>query len=372
MKNKFLYLNLFLLIIIFISFAGCGSDTEQNNETTIPVKIYRVEPETLTQYLKLTGTIQAGKDQILYSKISERIEGLYVKPGDRVGTSQIIAKQYNALLLQGVEAAKANLANAVAQYELAEQNFRRIERLYEQHAVSTQQYDQSSTQFKAAGSALEAARAQHQQAVEQLENSNIKAPFSGVIAAVFVELNQMVPAGQKIAQIIDPSTMKSKIKVSSKDISLVKIGKVVDISIPAVPGKTYKGKIITVDQAVDPLSKTLEIEILITNSDNNIKSGMYAEFMIPAASVEKSIVVPEMALLSQTEVQINKQTGMQETSKRYFLFVVEKQRAKMKNVQVGLISNSRAQITDGISFNDTVIVVGNNIVQEDQKVNIID
>ncbi|MFO7446430.1 MAG: efflux RND transporter periplasmic adaptor subunit [Ignavibacteriaceae bacterium] len=372
MKNKLKYLYILLLFIIILPFTGCGEETNQQEETTVPVKVYNVQPESLTQYLKLTGTISAGKDQVLFSKITERVDALYAKPGDRVSVNQVIARQYNASLSQGIDAAKANLANAEAQNELADQNFKRIERLYEQRAVSTQQFEQSSTQFKAAASALESARAQLKQAVEQYENSVIKAPFSGVVAAVFVELNQMVPAGQQVAHIIDPSTMKSKIRAASRDINLIKKGKDVEVSIPAIPGKKYKGKITSIDQAVDPVSKTLEVEVLITDADDYIKSGMYGEFLIPTAIAENTIVVPENALLSQTEVQINKQTGIQETSKKYFLFIVEDQRAKMKEVKVGLLSNGQAEITGGIKVNDKVIVIGNNIVQENQKVNIID
>jgi membrane fusion protein (multidrug efflux system) len=372
MNNKLKNLNLFLSLFLFFMLTGCGEKTGKEEEVTVPVKVYKVQPESITHYLKLTGTITAGNDQVLYSKISERIEELYIKPGDHVNAGQLIAKQYNALLSQGVEAANANVVNMEAQYELSQQNYSRIERLYNQRAVSTQQFEQVSMQLKAAASALDAARAQLKQAAEQLDNSIVKAPFSGIVAAVYVELNQMVPAGQQVAQVIDPSTMKSKIRVASRDISLVRKGKEVVVNIPSIPGKVYRGKIVSIDQAVDALSKTLEIEVVLTYSDNNIKSGMYAEFMIPAASVEKAIVVPETSLLSQTEVRINKQTGTQETLKKYFLFTVVDQRAKMKEVRVGLISNARAEITNGINFNDRIIVIGNNIVQENQKVNIID
>jgi membrane fusion protein, multidrug efflux system len=369
MKNILSHL---ILLLAFMILAGCSGETEQQEEAEIPVRVYTVQAENLTQYLKLTGTITAEKDQILFSKISERIESLSVKPGDRVNSNQIIARQYNAAFAQGVDAARAGVENAEAQYELAEINFKRMERLYTQRAVSTQQFEQTSTQFKAASSALDAARAQLQQAVEQLENSIIKAPFSGVVAVVHVELNQMVPAGQPVAQIIDQSAMKSKIKIASRDVNLIQIGQEVEVSIPSIPGQVYAGKVNTIDQAVDPLSKSLEAEVIITDADSRIKSGMYGEFLIPTATVENSVVVPETSLLSQTEVQINKQTGTQETVRRHFLFVVEEDRAKLKEVQVGLISNSRAQIIGGINFNDRVIVVGNNIVQENQKVNIIE
>lgn len=359
------------LVLFAVLLSGCSQEENSKEEKPVPVKIYTVKPETLVRYVKLNGTITAGKDQVVYSKISERVDKIYIKVGDYVKENQKIAEQYNAILLQALDAAKANSQNAYAQLELTQQNYDRMERLFDQKAISTQQFEQISTQLKAAKSALEAAQAQLKQAHEQVENSIIKAPFSGVAASVFIEENQMLPAGQPAVQIIDPSTMKSKARVSGRDIPFIKKGQEVVVSIPSIPGKTYKGRISSVDQAVDPVSKTLEIEIII-NADDRIKSGMYGDFSIAANSVENTFVVPENSLLSQTEVKINRETGKQEALKRYFLFVVDSSKADLREVNVGLSSDSRIQITKGLNQNDQVIVVGNNIVQEGQKVNIIE
>lgn len=359
-----------LLILLVIS--GCSKDTEKKEEIKVPVRVYNVQPESLTRYLSLNGTITAQKDQVLYSKISERITDLKVKAGDRIIKDGIILTQYNAILNQGLDQAKANLNNAEAQSELSEQNFARMQRLFNQRAISPQQFEQATAQRKAALSALEAARAQLNQAQEQVENSMVKSPFNGVVAAVFVDQNQMLPSGVQVAQIIDPSRMISKVRVASRDIGLIKAGQEVLVSIPSIPERRYKGKVTITDRAVDPVSKTLEAEILITDADSRIKSGMYGEFMIATNSVTNSVVIPETALLSQTEVRINKLTGTQEPVRKYFLFVVNGQKARLKEVKVGLISEGRAQITDGVSMNDKVIIVGNNIVQEGQTVNIID
>lgn len=361
-----------LPLLIFLVISGCSKDTEIKEEIKVPVRVYKVQPESLTRYLSLTGTISAQKDQVLYSKISERIVDLKVKAGDRIGKDETILTQYNAILSQGLEAAKANLKNAEAQVELSEQNFARMQRLFNQRAISPQQFEQITAQRKAAQSALEAAQAQLKQAKEQMENSIIKSPFNGMVAAVFVDQNQMLPAGVQVAQIIDPSVMISKVRVSSKDISLIKPGQEVSVSIPSIQERKYKGKVMLIDRAVDPVSKTLEAEIVITDADGRVKSGMYGEFMIATNSVNNSVVIPETALLSQTEVRINKQTGTQEPVRKYFLFIVNGQKAKLKEVKVGLISEGRAQITEGVSMNDKVIVVGNNVVQEGQTVNIID
>jgi RND family efflux transporter MFP subunit len=366
------FLLLISLSIIFL-ITGCSQDTStEEREIAVPVRIFAVQPETLTRYVTLTGTITAGKDQVLFSKVSERISGLYVKAGQKVSAGAKIAEQYNAILAQGLDAAKANLNNAEAQNELARSEYERMERLYEQKAISSQQFQQIETQMKASQSALEAARAQLEQTREQLENSIITAPFSGVVAAVYIDENQMLPAGQPVAQVIDPSTMKSKVRVAGRDIAMVRRGQEVVVRIPSLQDRTYKGRITSLNQAVDPISKTLEAEVEITDADERIKSGMYGEFLIATSTVEKSIVVPETALLSQTEVIINRETGNQQPVRKYFLFVVENGRADLREVSVGLTSNSRAQITGGIEVSDSVIVVGNNIVQDGQLVNIID
>lgn len=363
---------LLLPLLILSVLSGCSKDTEKKEEINVPVRIYTVQPESLTRYLSLTGTITAQKDQVLYSKISERITGLNVKAGDWIAKDGIILTQYNAILNQGLEAAKASLKNAEAQAELSEQNFSRMQRLFNQRAISPQQFEQATAQRKAALSALEAARAQLNQAQEQVENSVVKSPFNGLVAAVFVDQNQMLPSGVQVAQIIDPSRMISKVRVASRDISLIRPGQEVVVSIPSIAERRYKGKVSIIDRAVDPVSKTLEAEILITDADSRIKSGMYGEFMIATNSVNNSIVIPETALLSQTEVRINKQTGTQEPVRKYFLFIVNGQKAKLREVKVGLMSGGRTQITEGLNINDKVVIVGNNVVQEGQTVNIID
>lgn len=366
--RKFILPILFLLVVT----SGCSKDSKTKEEIKVPVRVYNVQPESLSRYLSLTGTISAQKDQILYSKISERVVDLKVKAGDRILKDGTVLTQYNAILIQALDAARANAANAQAQMELSEQNFTRMQRLFNQRAISPQQFEQTTAQRKASQSALEAAQAQLKQAEEQVENSIIKAPFSGMVAAVFVDQNQMLPSGVQVAQIIDPSVMISKVRVSSKDISLVKPGQEVTVSIPSIPERKYKGKVTILDRAVDPVSKTLEAEIVITDADGHLKSGMYGEFMIATNSVHNSVVIPETALLSQTEVRINKQTGTQEPVRKYFLFIVNGLKAKLREVKVGLISEGRAQITEGVNVNDKVIIVGNNVVQEGQTVNIID
>jgi membrane fusion protein, multidrug efflux system len=367
--HKILIIFFFLLLVIL---PGCQSDNEEAEETRVPVKVYVVKPDSLTEYLKIPGTISAGEDAIVFSKVSERVEKILVRAGDKVSVNQTLTVQSNEILSQGLEAAKAAVNSAEIQFDLLTQDLERMERLYKQRAISQQQYDQLVTQKKSAEANLEALKAQFRQAEEQVQNSILKAPFSGIVAAVFVEVNQMVPAGQPVVQVINPSSWKAKAKISGRNIDLVKTGQEVLVTVPSIQNKNYRGKISLINRAVDPISKTLEIEINILNADDRIKSGMHGDFHISANEVKNALIIPENALLTQTEIAINRETGIQESVKKYFVFTVDEETAQLKEISVGLISEGRAEVKSGLNISDKVIIVGNNVVQDGNKVNIIE
>ena len=361
---------LLLFVIFFIT--SCKKEEEIQEEKSIPVNVYKVQPDRISSYITLTGSISGENDAIVYSKISEKIDKIFVKPGQRVSNNEVLAVQYNALLEQSVELAKAAVKTAQAQYELVSQDFGRMGELYKQKAVSPQQYDQAETQKKTAEAGLEQAKLQLEQANENYQNSFIKAPFSGVVGAVFFEVNQMVPAGQPVVQIVSPDAMKSKLQLSSKDISAVSAGQSVLIKFPSIPGKIYNGKVININHAVNKLSNLLEIEVHLINPDKRVKSGIFGEFLIETKTNKGTIVLPENSLMQRTEIIVNKKTGIQKTMKKHFVFAVENGLAKLKEVKTGINSDGRIEILKGLKNSDTVIVVGQNVVRDGQKVKIVD
>ncbi len=364
-----------LTLILFaaaILLIGCQSNEENEEVKSIPVKVFEIKPETISKTIKLTGGLTAYEDVILYSKISEKFEKIYVKAGDKVNKGQILAVQYNALLKQVVEAAEASLKNAGAQLNLVLQEYERIERLHKQNAVSQQQFEQALTQKKAAEAVVEQSQAMLRQAEEQYENSFVKAPFEGIIAAVYFEINQMAPAGQPVIQLIGSAGMKAKLKVTPKDIPFIKKGQNVAIKFPSIYGVEFYGKVSSVNQAVDQLTKALEIEVQLISNDSRLKSGLFGEFYIEVNSKPNTIAIPEKALLRQTEVIIDRNTGIQTPMRKHFVFTVKDRNAALVEVEPGISSNGRIEIIRGLNNGDTVIVVGQNIVKEGQKVNVVE
>ena len=99
---------------------------------------------------------------------------------------------------------------------------------------------------------------------------------------------------------------------------------------------------------------------------------MFGEFFIESQNHSNSLVIPEAALLPQTEVKINRETGLQNPVKKYFLFVVENGSAKLKEVKTGIFNNGQVEINKGLNAGDSIIIVGQNIVKEGQSVKVIE
>jgi len=365
--RKFLFL--FFVSLFAIS---CTQQEDTSVEKSVPVKIYKVQSESISKYIRVTGSISAEEDVMVLSKIPERIVKVYVKPGQRVAKNQILAEQKNDILKQGLDIAGATLKTAEANFRMTNQDYERMSRLYSEKAISQQQFDQIKTGKETADQTYNQAKSGYEQAKEQYENSFIKAPFDGVVAAIYVEENQTVNMGQPVVQVLSPSRMKSKVYLSGTDIHYVKTGQKVLVNVPTLPGVNFNGVVEKINTAIDQMSKSLEVEINLLSNDGRIKSGMFAEFMIQTDSRENSMVVPETALIPQTEIIIDKQTGLQRLIKKFYLFKIDNGLAKMVEVKTGIANNGQIEITGGLNIGDSIIVVGQNIVKEGQSVNVIE
>lgn len=360
------------LLVSTLFIAACSKQEDQKNEKMVPVKVFTTKLDNIGNFVKATGTITAGEDVILYSKTSEKIEKLFVKPGDRVSQGQTLAVQYNEILKQSVQAAETNVKTAEAQLKLADQEFNRMKNLFDQKAISIQQFDQVKTQTESARLTLEAANVQLKLANEQYENSFITSPIAGVVASVLVEKNQMVAVGSPVAQVVNSGPMKAKVKIPSTEITGIVKNQSVRIQFPTIPNKLYEGVVSQIDYAVDQYSKNLTVEVVLKNGDGNIKSGIFAEFMIETVTKKNVLIIPENAMLSRTEITIDKETGLQESVKKYFVFVIKNGVADLIEIKTGINSDGRVEVTSGLKVGDVIVVVGQNIVKTGEKVKIID
>lgn len=366
MKKYFIPLILVMILLI----TGCDQGKKEEKKTKTPVMIYTAKPDSIASYVKLTGGLEAKTDLDLYSMSSEKIKKIYVNEGDNVKKGALLLEQQNAIILQGVKSAEAGLSSAQAQYDLAEREYQRMIQLFQKEAITQQQFDQAEMQFKAAKAGLDLSKAQLQQANEQLEYTRIYAPENGIIAMLYFREGQMVPAGVPVIKLVNNKKMLARLKLPEIDLSYVHLGQKAIANFSTWQGIDFNGEIISLDKAIDPVTRTLEIEIELNNGTDKLQSGMFGEFLLIVSESKNTIVLADQAIMTRTKLKIDKD-GKQITEKEYYVFLEKDGKAFKQPIKTGIHSRGRIEITSGLNFNDNVIVVGQNIVKNGDEVKIV-
>jgi hypothetical protein len=118
------------------------------------------------------------------------------------------------------------------------------------------------------------------------------------------------------------------------------------------------------------MTRTLEVEIRLANPGNFIKSGLFGEFRIETAKHTSTIVVSDMTILTRMEIKTNDK-GIQTEHPDHYVFLVKDSKATKQSIQTGLFSNGLIEITKGITFGDSIIVAGQNIVKNGDLLRIV-
>jgi len=253
-----------------------------------------------------------------------------------------------AIRLQ-LEQAEAVLAAARASLEDATRNRERMERLYQEKAVSDQQYEKAKLVFEAAQAQKDQAEAAVNLAKHNLDVSLMEAPFDGVIASKNAEegdvINPMMggmSAAAGVLSLANYSRIKVKFDVAPEDIQKISKGQKIYLRGYDWPGEQFEGEISVVNSSADLQTKKFRVEALINNAELKLKPGTFGQVIIEVKSKEKALAVPLTALLENS-----------------YVMVAEGNKAVKKTVTTGLKNTDLIEISSGLNENDLVIVEGN-------------
>ncbi|HEX2957804.1 MAG TPA: efflux RND transporter periplasmic adaptor subunit [Chitinispirillaceae bacterium] len=368
--NKLTLLKEFACLGVLVFITGCKPPARPHIQRVLPVQVYKAQPDSISAYITLTGSIEAQNDAVVYSKVSEKLISLNVKPGDNVTAGQLLGTQYHQAALQGKSVAAAALKSAQVQLQTSSDDYNRMKNLYDKKAISRQQYDQSKSQYEIAQATFEQAQASLEQASVQVENSILRAPFDGKVAIVNYEINQMINQGQPVIQIINAHTVKAKLTVPSTDINKINLNKKVTAMFPSLPDTEFTGTVYRMDEAIDPLTRTLNVEVRLSNQGNLLRSGLFGEFRVETTRHTATVVVSEMTVMTSTEISTDA-LGIQTEKSEHYIYLVSSGKALRRSVTPGIISSGLVELASGVSFGDSIIVAGQNAVKDGDTLNVI-
>lgn len=311
------------------------------------VTVLRVNDTLFNHYLEIQGSVDTKENILVQPEFQGTLIALNVKAGQRVSKGQILGRIDDAGLSQQV----ASLEN---QYALAKTTFERQKNLWNQKIGSEMQYLQAQTQMISAQRGVAQIKA-------QLAKTEIKAPFSGIIDAVFVEKGQVVaPSLQGLMRIVNLSNMYVSTTVPEAYIGKLKVGTEVDVFLTSL-GKTYKGKVRQIGSFINPNNRSFGIEVAVPNPENLLRPNQVAKLKIVDYINKNAIIVPTNVIQEDGE-------------KNKYVYVVTNSNGKSGNakktiVKVGQSSDNVTEILSGISTKDLIVTEGANSVSEGMKLN---
>ena len=299
--------------------------------------------ERLVSQINALGTARANEAVEITSKVSNTVTAVRFSDGQRVAKGQVLVELDSAQARADLEAAEAASAESASQVK-------RSRELIQSRVISESQFEQLEATMKANGARVAAARS-------HVDDTVVRAPFSGRVGLRRVSVGSLVNPGTTITTLDDLTVIKVDFSVPENFLAGLREGLKVTTSAAAFPGRAFTGTVTGVDSRIDPVSRSLIVRAAVPNPDLSLKPGMFLNVTL-ARDEHDAVMVPEAALVPEQS--------------RQFLFVIEAGRATRREVRIGGRQPGRVEIVSGLKAGEQVIVEGTQKVREGAEVRVLE
>ncbi len=300
-----------------------------NEDAPLRVDATVLQPSTMTERLRTTGTLRADESVELTPESGGKITSIQFEEGARVQSGALLVQINDAEL----QAERKRLEHRL---ELASAQAERQKRLLAEGGVSQEEYDATVNEVEVLNAELELLEA-------QIEKTKVHAPFGGVVGLRAVSEGAYVTPQTRITTLQRVNPIKVEFSVSEKYASRIRAGQPISFSVRGID-QSLDGEVYATDTQVDADTRTLQVRARTPNPDGTLRPGMFADVTVTLGTIDDAVAVPSFAVLPTIDGQR--------------VFVVEDGTAQPRNVTLGIRTDSTVQVTDGLSLRDTVITSG--------------
>ena len=240
-------------------------------------------------------------------EIAGRITEILFEEGHKVTRGTPLVRLDAAIARAQVEQQNASLG-------LSRVNHERAQDLVKKGAGSQRTYDEALAKLRADEASLALAQA-------TLDKSTLVAPFDGMLGLRKVSVGDYVNPGQDIVNLENIETLKVDFRIPEIYAMQLKVGQTINVSLDAIPGASYDGKVYAIDPALDTNGRAVILRARMANTDSLLRSGMFARVVLLIDDSRKGFSLPETALMP--------------VGQEHFVFQVVDGKAKLTKVRIG-------------------------------------
>jgi membrane fusion protein (multidrug efflux system) len=309
----------------------------------VPVEAANAETAKSSTDLRGIGSLQSDESVQIASEVAGRIKEIPLKEGQPVKEGDVLVKLDEAL-------AEAEVADANARFAFAKANQERAQTLARQGNMSERLRDEANANAETTLAAVELSKT-------RLAKHTIRAPFSGTMGLRSVSPGAFIAIGQPMVNIEKIDTLKVDFKLPELYLEQIKTGQKLEVTVDALPGRTFDGEIYAINPHVDVNGRSLGIRARLPNTDGVLRPGLFARILVKGLTERQVVVVPESAVVPR--------------GGENFIYAIEGGKAVESKVTLGNRKAGIVEVLDGLKDNATVVTAGQQRLRNGAQVEII-
>ena len=329
---------------IFFPSLSTGKETKGVANTGVPltnVGAIILKSEKITNNVYASGTILAKEEVQLQTEIAGKIITLNFKEGSAVRKGQLLVKLNDAEL-------QANYRKLKIQNTLADEKMKRQEKLLAVNGISQEEFDISSSQ-------LNVLKAEMEFAIAEIDKTEIRAPFSGIVGLKNISVGATITPSTVIATLLQMDSVKIDFFVSEKYATTVKKGDPISFMLDGSK-EEIKGQVYAIEPSIDKATRTLQVRAICANKKGDFFPGAFAKVQLDLGFIDNALMVPTEAIIPDL--------------KGKKVYRIKNGAAEFVSVEAGLRTESKILIVAGLSQGDTIITKGMMQLRPGSKVTI--
>ena len=300
--------NLLILLVLSLAAGACdkGAATSQAGATptvaaTPPLllaaeDVHTVHNSALSSGPAITGSVQPERRADLRSDVQAIVMKVLKENGDVVKKGDLLVHLDDTAIRDGLASAEATSRSAAQAFEQAGRQFDRMKTLRASGMASAQALDDAEGKRNGAQSDVESAKARVVLARQQLQRTEVRAPFDGVVTERKVSPGDTAQIGKELLKVIDPGSLRFEAMVSADNVGEVKAGQAVHFRVNGYGDQDFTGKVRRVSPAANVTTRQVEVLVDFVGDKQPKLSGLYAEGRLETES-KTSLTIPATAVV---------------------------------------------------------------------------
>ncbi len=349
MKTNKTFVALLILIVSSLILMGCGGETEveEKVEARVPVALDSVKYQPFQIDFHSIGRVVSENQVNLLFQSAGQVDTIWANIGDYVYKNQRLASIETDVYA-------TMYAQARSMYEKAKRDLESSKSLFDSNVISTDQYEMARI-------GLDNARAAFTQAKNQMDNTILRAPFSGWIVAKNLNIGDLVAPGGGIQPpmvLADMNHLKIIVPVPEARIGQIKNGQFAQVSFKTFPDRIFEGAVLRIGMAPKNFSNNYDVEVRISGNMTGMKLGLVGDVRIVLEYYEEALVLP---------LNLIQDDGLSP-----FVYLEQEGRAVRKDVSINALSGSQVLLDADINPGDVLIVKGQNDVKDGTLLDVVE